>query len=310
MVAGVVFIQVLILFVIVGMGFAVGRFKILSENAKTDISRFITTVTLPATILQSLIREFDIRIIRDGVFCLAAGLVLLLIFFPLSFALRKALRVGDKRKGLWSFACSISNAGFMGIPVSQAVFGPDGAFFAAMFVVAMNIIMYSIGVAVLMRDGEGETGGFLKKVLLNSANLATAAGLVIFIGQIPLPDAVVTIVNYLAGITSPLAMFLIGLYVSDSKLSELFKDKDVLTCSLVKLVIFPMIAFAAVKLIPIEAGETAKNATVMVMAMPSPAMTMILASRYRCDTGFAGKAVCVSTLLSLATIPLIMLLAA
>ena len=49
------------------MGFAVGRFKILSENAKTDISRFITTVTLPATILQSLIREFDIRIIRDGV---------------------------------------------------------------------------------------------------------------------------------------------------------------------------------------------------------------------------------------------------
>ena len=179
-----------------------------------------------------------------------------------------------------------------------------------MFVVAMNIIMYSIGVAVLMRDGEGETGGFLKKVLLNSANLATAAGLVIFIGQIPLPDAVVTIVNYLAGITSPLAMFLIGLYVSDSKLSELFKDKDVLTCSLVKLVIFPMIAFAAVKLIPIAAGETAKNATVMVMAMPSPAMTMILASRYRCDTGFAGKAVCVSTLLSLATIPLIMLLAA
>ena len=310
MVAGVVFIQVLILFVIVGMGFAVGRFKILSENAKTDISRFITTVTLPATILQSLIREFDIRIIRDGVFCLVAGLVLLLIFFPLSFALRKALRVEDKRKGLWSFACSISNAGFMGIPVSQAVFGPDGAFFAAMFVVAMNIIMYSIGVAVLMRDGEGETGGFLKKVLLNSANLATAAGLVIFIGQIPLPDAVVTIVNYLAGITSPLAMFLIGLYVSDSKLSELFKDKDVLTCSLVKLVIFPMIAFAAVKLIPIAAGETAKNATVMVMAMPSPAMTMILASRYRCDTGFAGKAVCVSTLLSLATIPLIMLLAA
>ena len=309
MVAGVVFIQVLILFVIVGMGFAVGRMKILSANAKTDISRFITTVTLPATILQSLIREFDIRIIRDGVFCLVAGVVLLLIFFPLSFLLRKMMRVGKDRKGLWSFACSISNAGFMGIPVTQAVFGPDGAFFAAMFVVAMNIVMYSIGVAVLMKDGEGEKGGFLKKVLLNSANLATAAGLILFIGQIKLPDAVVTIVNYLAGITSPLAMFLIGLYVSDNKLTELFKDKDVLTCALVKLLVFPLIAFAAVKLIPVGAGEIARNSTMLVMAMPSPAMTMILASRYRCDTGFAGRAVCVTTLFSLATIPLLMLLA-
>lgn len=309
MVAGVVFIQVLILFVIVGMGFAVGRMKILSANAKTDISRFITTVTLPATILQSLIREFDARVVRDGVYCLVIGLVLLLVFFPLSFLLRKMLRVGEGRKGLWSFACSISNAGFMGIPVTQAVFGPDGAFFAAMFVVAMNIIMYSIGVAVLMKDGEGEKGGFLKKVLLNSANLATAAGLILFIGQIRLPDAVVTIVNYLAGITSPLAMFLIGMYVADSNLSELFKDKDVLTCSLVKLLVFPLIAFAAVKLIPVEAGEIAKNSTILVMAMPSPAMTMILASRYRCDTGFAGSAVCVTTLFSLATIPLLMLIA-
>ena len=310
MIAGVVFVQVLILFVIVGLGFGVGRMKILSENAKTDFSRFITTVTLPATIIQSLLRDYDARLIKDGLYCLLIGMGLLLVYFPVSMLLRKVLKVREGRKGLWSFATSISNAGFMGIPVSYAVFGADGAFFAAMFVVAMNIIMYSLGMAVLLKDGKGEKGSFVKKALLNSANLSTAIGLIIFIGQIQLPDAVTTIIKYLADITSPLAMFLIGLYVSGNKLTEIFHDKDVLTSSAVKLLLFPLIAFTVVRLLPIEAGMNAKNTTLLVMAMPSPAMTMILASRYECDTDFAGKAVCVSTLFSLVTIPLIMLLAA
>ena len=55
-----------------------------------------------------------------------------------------------------------------------------------------------------------------------------------------------------------------------------------------KLVVFPLIVFAALSLIPVDAGTVAKNTTVLVMAMPSPAMAMILASRYRCDTGFAA----------------------
>ena len=310
MVAGVVFIQVLILFVIVGMGFAVGRLKILSENAKTDISRLITTVTLPATIIQSLLREYDERLVKDGLYCLLIGLAMLLLFLAITALLRKPLGVKEGRRGIWSFASSICNAGFMGIPVSQAVFGPDGAFFAAMFVVAMNIISYSLGVAILMKDGKGERDNFLKKVLLNSANLATAAGLIIFICQIRIPEAAVTIINYLAGITTPLAMFLIGLYVSENKLKEIFNDKDVLTSSALKLLVFPMIAFAVVKLFPFGAGLTARNSTLLEMAMPAPAITMILASRYECDTGFAGKVVCLSTLFSLVTIPLIMLLAA
>ena len=307
MAAGVVFTQVLILFVIVGIGFLVGRLKLLSANAPADTSAFIMNVTLPATILQSLFREFDARVIRDGIYCLLLGIALVLLFLGLSVILRKPLRVKEGRRGIWSFASAFSNAGFMGFPVAHAIYGPDGVFFAAMFVVAINLVVYTLGVALLMKDGSGEKNS-LKKVLLNGANIATVLGLIVFIGQIKLPGAVTTIVDYLAGTTTPMAMFLTGLYVSGNKLTELVKDKDVLTSAGVKLLVMPLIAFAATRLLPIEAGSVAKNTTLLVMAMPSPAITMILGSHYKCDTTFAGRAVCVSTLLSVGTIPLMMLL--
>ena len=309
MAAGVVFKQVLILFVIVGIGFLAGRFKMLSANATSDISAFIMKVTLPATILQSMFREFDARVVRDGVYCLILGVVLVAVYLGLSLFLRRALRVGRKRLGIWSFASAFSNAGFMGFPVANAIYGPDGVFFAAMFVMAINLVAYTLGITVLMKDGgEGKKTSLLK-AMLNGATISTILGLIIFVTQIRLPGVVTTVVDYLAATTTPMSMFLTGLYVAGNKLTELVTDRDVLTSAGVKLLLMPLIAFAVIKLLPLGAGTVARNTTLLVMAMPSPAVTMILASRYKCDTGFAGRAVCVSTLLSVGTIPLMMLLA-
>ena len=132
-------------------------------------------------------------------------------------------------------------------------------------------------------------------------------GLILYAAQMPIPEVIDTPLTYLADVTTPLSMLIIGMNLTGGSVSALLRNRDVLSSAFLRLLFLPLLTWWILMLLPVE-DPLVIGVTLIIMAMPSPAVTSILAETYGGDTQFASEAVFLSSLLCLVTIPLISLL--
>lgn len=128
-----------------------------------------------------------------------------------------------------------------------------------------------------------------------------------YVAQISIPDVLSTPLTHLSNITTPLSMLVIGMNLTEGRVGDLLRDRDVFSVSFLRLVFFPVLTWAILRLLPIS-NPLVVGVTLIIMAMPSPAISAILAESYHSDKEFASRSVFLSSLLCLISIPLISLL--
>ena len=134
-----------------------------------------------------------------------------------------------------------------------------------------------------------------------------AAGLVLYFTQLQLPQAVLMPLGYLSDATTPLSMIVTGINLSQGKLSDVIRDRDALTASGMRLLAFPLLAWGLMKLVP-GLDSLVLGAALINLAMPAPAATTFIGEEHGGCTQLAARTVSLSSLLSMATLPLISLL--
>ena len=156
-----------------------------------------------------------------------------------------------------------------------------------------------------MRIFQKERGkGSWKPLLLNPSILVVFLGLFLMLTGLRPPELVQTAIRRVGDITGPLAMILIGTTLAEMKLREAFSLQAWLL-SLIRLVVMPLITLGALLL---RAETLAGQVAFVLCAMPVATNTVVLSERYGADHLLAGKAVFLSTLLSLLSVPLLTLL--
>ena len=142
----VIFINVLILFMLLFLGFIMGTKKIVAHSSINDITNILIDVSIPCTIVVSLIRPFSQRLIGDTIKVCLCILIFHLVMTGISYGLSKILKVDKLKQGSWIFALVFSNNAFIGYPLMYALYGNDGLFLMAMGNIVQNILIFSIGV--------------------------------------------------------------------------------------------------------------------------------------------------------------------
>lgn len=299
------------LFLLIVVGYLAARFKVLSPAISPQLSQFLLKITLPCTIFSSLLRSYEPDFLTDILTVLVIVLLLLLLCSLFSRFLARLIGIPLGKRGIWAFCATFSNFGFMGFPILLALFGEDGLALGAIFSLACNLLLYSVGTQMICVDCKHENAQKEKvrwrSVLLTNVNLGTALGLIFYFFQLSLPDMIMTPVTHLANITTPLSMVLIGINISDSAASTSFLDKSVLTATVARLVVTPLFSYAILH--GIDAVFHLSNPLILpvvlvLMSMPAPAVAGILAQSYHSDHLFASKVVLLSSLLCILTIPL------
>lgn len=107
------------------------------------------------------------------------------VFFAVSFALAwgvsRAMPMTSSERGVFQFVIVFGNVGFMGFPVALTLFGEDSLFYVAIFNLIFNVLVFSVGIAMLTRE-RGK--GFDPRLLVNSGIAASVVGLAIFLGSV------------------------------------------------------------------------------------------------------------------------------
>ena len=298
------------LFALMGVGFAAVRTRVLPAQASAPMTSLLMKITLPATIFSSMFRPFDPSFLRDALTIFFIGLVFHLGYVGLAWALARIFRVPQARRGMWTMCCAFCNNGFMGFPVAYALFGEEGLALAAILGIAFNLLIYTIGAKLVAMDRPADVDApplSWGKVLCTPVNLSILLGLAAYCLQLSLPVALTTPIQHLANITTPLSMMVTGMNLAGSRLSDVVRDRDALTASGVRLLLIPLLTWVLLHPVPIS-NPLVMGVALVIMSMPSPAVSVVMAEEYGGCVELGARTVCLSSLFCIVTIPLMALL--
>ena len=217
--------QVLIMFLLILAGYLAVRVGALEGGARRGFSSLLVNLVVPAMIIDSYMIPFDPAILGNLARTALASLGVLLLGLVIAAAVT---RRGGGDRALTRFAITFSNAGYMGFPLIQALFGAEGMLYASIFNTFFNILLWSVGMNMMRRGAEEEGQGPKTNPLLDlvrkPALAAVAIGLVIYLGQIPVPELIAQPISLMGGMNTPLSMLITGIIIATSDLKAVIRS--------------------------------------------------------------------------------------
>lgn len=292
--------QMLVLFIVMVIGYIANKKSILDENVNRKISSLLLNITAPALILSSVVNQ-DKKGNPDLVInVVILGIILYAILPFIGKLLGKFLKVPKEDKNLYEFMTIFSNVGFMGFPVIESIFGSEAIFFVAIINLLFNVFCFSYGIYLI---SENDKVTFDFKILINPGIVVSIISIIIYITNLQVPTILKETTSMIGGITTPLAMMLIGSSLSQIPVKEVFLEKKLYPYTFLKQLIIPIIFFLILK--QIITNELILGIIIIVSAMPVGATAIMFCNEYEGNTKLASKTIFITTLCSVVTIPVL-----
>jgi malate permease and related proteins len=296
--------QVIILYAIMIIGAVIHKKGILSDAGISSISKLVIYVTLPAMIISGLADSTVVsksELLDISIVSIIAYSFMVLMGFVVTWL----LRVKKEERGFYRFITIFGNVGFIGYPILISIVGGHSVLLGSIFNIPFSLLFYTLGIYLMSRYSEDNINQkFEAKKLLSPGIIAAVLGLVLFILDIKLPKIVLDITKSLGGLTSPLAMLIVGASLNGIKFKEAVKNYKVLIISLIKMIIYPLLMALILRAIGIS-GTSAMIAVVLC-GMPVGTNTVISANEFnKKNIEKASEAVVISTLLLIITVPIL-----
>ncbi len=293
---------VITMFLLIVVGFAARKLKIVDESLSKRLSDLILCIAQPFLLISSLVEvEYSVENLKTGGMIVLLSFVLHVIAALVVFLCSRPLKDKAERQ-IFQFAGIFENAAFYGFPVLYAVFGDMGVFWGAFYCITFNILSWTYGIFILSRANP-ELKMNPRKIFINFGTVPSLIGILIYVLRIPLPDAVLSSMDYLGGLCTPISMLIIGGVLAKLPFKKLFTNLKVYWLCLCKLIILPLIIGGIAILCRMPSELTLFCA--LMAGMPTAATTTVFAEKYDIRPEYAALCVGITTLLSVVSIPLI-----
>lgn len=294
------------LFVIVVVGYAAGKMNYMGGEFDRKLSSLVINWTCPALILSSAMtgdlpdRCYILPLLGISAFTYV-------VLTAAAWGLSRVLTKRSENRGILSFAMVFGNVGFMGYPVVASIFGQQAVFYAAVLNVVNTFAVFTIGTMMITGGQGADRERFSKKVLYSTPMLsAYLSMLIVALGIDNIPGYVSQPLTMIGNITVPAALLIIGSSMSQLPLRALFGTPVVYVTTLLRLCLLPVGVHFLCLALGFDPYVTSINT--VVIAMPVATYGTILCLKYNRDTTLIAELTFITTLLSMITIPLLVLL--
>jgi predicted permease len=278
------------------VGFIASRYF---EINKLTISKLVIYIFSPALVFQGIYSSNTG--ILDCVALSGTFIIFVIMITLISVIVHHFLRLEKDNRATFILCIILSNVGNFGIPVIVFTFGEKALGTALIILVLSNILTNTLGIYIASNMLHNSFHS-LRTVFKTPALYAAVLALVLNSTQLSVPDIIFQPVGILAHATIPLMLVLLGAQLHNFKLIE--NLKLVISTSLVKLVLAPLIAFFVVSKIIILPSQEAQI-FILQMSMPSAVFAMVLVEEFGDNSNMVANIVTFTTGLSILTIPII-----
>ena len=299
MIVSTVLGKIISIFIIMVVGVICFKVGIIDNNTKEKLSRLSTLIVNPILIFMSFQMAYDTALLKNmGILFVLAVISYLISILLAHFLLHEK---NGYDLAVEKFAVTYTNCGFIGVPLGYALFGSIGVIYATVFVATFHIFCWTHGILLL------DNSGFQPKKLINPCLIAVFGGIICFIFQLKIPENIAFAMNSIADMNTPLAMLLSGAIMAQLNFRDTLKKGRMFFVVALRLVVLSAIFALLLRFIPID--EQMRVVAAVTAACPSGAMTITMAILYGRDDYYATELFGMTTLLSIATIPLCMMIA-
>lgn len=303
---------------IVLAGWITGALRLITPEGTKALSAYVYFIALPALFILSLAHTnlhhfFDVQLL---VTLLVPQLILIALWL---FLHRHTLTL--PHTGIMAMACIFSNTGYLGVPLMELAYGPQGrdpALLATIIngVIVMPIIIIIVSIFQRMTPHNTQRPPLqhalhlakivVLSILSSPLVIAGLFGIILSLGPILLPSTAITALELVGRTAGPCALFSIGLFLATQR-SILWPRLETLTTTSVKLMLYPLMAFG------IGAGvfdldSFRLGSAVILAALPTGALVFVLAERHGVAMSASATQIFWSTLLCIPTLTLLLAL--
>lgn len=274
-------------FLIILISYIVAKVKHINLDPLINVAIYLTTPSLVFSAIQKhdlvLSNFFKIAVSSIAVI-LVSGALALLIF--------KIFKIKKKELLLPMMFMNSANIGY---PVSMFAFGALGLSMAVKFDIFNALIIFSLGIYI------AEKRASIKEIFKLPLVYAAVLGIAFALLKINVPTMIMRPIELVGGAAIPLQLIILGMSMTKVDLKDL---KLAFLGAGYRIGIGFILGLIMVLILRPE--ELTKNVILLQSAMPAALFTVILAEKYKRDTGLIASTVLISTILSMFTISLIL----
>lgn len=306
--------QVIIIFGLIVIGFFMAKKKMICKKGIDDMTTLLLYVVTPCVLIKSYRKPFAASEAKQ----LVTAALFTLIVHIIAIALSTAVFCKKDKKLHYRvniFSAVYSNCGFMAIPLMSAAMGDTGVFYGSMYFAVFTVIYWIHGVYVCTGGDKKEIS--LKKCFLNPGFIGTFASMLLFVsgfwfGKYPTPVSAVletfsSVIDNMAALNTPLAMIVFGYYIANVDFAKALKKWEIYVVSLLRLFVIPIIAIGVAFFMKMD--QTVAKAVIIPAACPTATIATLFAAKFHLDAEHSTEIVSFTTLLSIVSIPVVVLLA-
>ena len=300
---GMVVSKVIQLLFILLVGVYVRKKGFVDRKTVTSLSKFLSNITNPFLIICSFQTAYSSELLHTGLLILGGSLIIHIFAAVLAyFAFRP--EKGSCEKTVYEFNTIFANCAFMGFPILMSIYGDkNGVIYGSFYNAIFNIFFWTYGIYVLTRHKTEGKKTDLKKLVFNPGVIATVLGFVLFITEIKIPQVLLGGMEMVGNTTFPLAMIIIGALIIELDFKTAFNDLKFYLCAFLKLIAIPLAVLVVCLLV--GAPQTVTYVLVVLSGMPAATFGAIFAELYDVNPVTSAKIVCLTTIISIVTIPLL-----
>lgn len=287
-------------------GFIMVKTKLVPESGISNFAKLLMYVCQPALIIYSFLQvEFSLGLLWQMLFVFVFVLVILAVVILLCHFVIFRKKSNDVKFRIYTLSLCFSNCAFMGVPILEALLPdyPKAVAFSAMFSLAMNIIGWTLGSAVITNDMKYMS---VKKIILNPAVIAVIVALPLFVTGVKLPENIESMITLLGRMTTPLCMLIMGMRLATVSFRSTFARPAQYVIIALKQILLPLLALAILYFIPVE--HDLKISLYIMFACPVASVVLNFAEMLGEGQEHAANLVLLGTVLSALTIPLMVLI--
>ena len=298
--------KILSIFLIIGIGFAANKAGIMPMSSNKYLVGLLIKVTCPCMIISSITsNELHDDTLSLSLQTLFGAAVFFVIYAILGWIVSAKLVKVDPAEniGVYTFSFGSVNSGFIGFPITLALFGSGLLYLMVIQNVVLDLYRYTFGIRLVnigTSGGKPDFKGFVNS-FKNINTIASVVSIVMLFMGLKLPSIIFDCVDMIGGATTPLSMLIVGMQLGDCDFRELIKNRKLIGISFIKMLLLPVLTFLMVNWLPFAADV--KICLIFAAAFPSAVVTVAIASEQNRDSIIAAEMVAITTLLSIAVIP-------
>lgn len=296
--------QIVQLFLMIFMGYLIVKTGLVRDDDSKVLSKIILYLIVPCVIINAFQVDYTTDTVKGLLIAFAASVMTQVILLVVISVAGRRLHLNEVEVA----SVYYSNSGNLIVPIVTFILGQEWVLYGCVFMSVQLVFLWTHCKKIISREASYDW----KKIILNINMISIFIGVVLFFTKIRLPEIIGNTLASVGTMIGPASMIVTGMLFAGMNLKQIFANKRVYFITFLRLIAVPLIALVLIKLSNLASFSADGNKIMLIVFLaiitPSASTVTQMCQVYGNDSKYASAINVMTTLLSIITMPVMVLL--